>query len=316
MHSSIITRTVVTASMLVASGGTFAALIGLPLLDFPATVSNQTGTVDYNTATELFSIASAPAFVKFSAPAPPQLVTAVAGTPVLTVDILVGANGMITGGHPGEDLYVFGEVTDPTTNITYSGVLLTGEIADFGYLDLSEGTTDQYDMRFTLTGGALAPLFNGSDIGVNITSENSTFAGSFSLNFGGSCKATLGPIPAYGPLRGCTPGYWKQQQHFGQWPAAYTTNTRFEFVFGRDVLGAADPTLLEALRLNGGGVNALIRHSAAALLNAAHPGVNSNIAFNTPTEVIAAFQAAFDNGDYEPLKNLLESSNENGCPLN
>ena len=73
------------------------------------------------------------------------------------------------------------------------------------------------------------------------------------------------------------------------------------------------------MRLKKGGLNALIRHATAALLNAATPGVDPDPAFDTPAEVIAAFQAAFDSPDPEQieiLKDLLDDSNNLGCPLN
>ena len=55
-----------------------------------------------------------------------------------------------------------------------------------------------------------------------------------------------------------------------------------------------------------------MRHAVAALLNAASPGVNY---FYSEAEVIALVQDAFNTGDYETSKNLLEAQNEPGCPL-
>jgi hypothetical protein len=112
---------------------------------------------------------------------------------------------------------------------------------------------------------------------------------------------------------GCTPGYWRQDQHFDSW-VDYAPGDSFDVVFGRDVPGS--PTLLDAVWARGGGLNALMRHAVAALLNASNPDVNPVAAFNTPAEVIDAFQAAFDSGDYETTKNLFAASNEAGCPLN
>ncbi|MEM2760887.1 MAG: hypothetical protein QXW73_08900, partial [Nitrososphaerales archaeon] len=112
---------------------------------------------------------------------------------------------------------------------------------------------------------------------------------------------------------GCTPGFWKQPQHFDSW-VGFAPTDRFEAVFGRDVAG--DPTLLEAMELQGGGLNALIRHAVAALLSASSPDVNvGDPDIDTVAEVVAAFQAAFDSGIYEPMKNKFEASNEAGCPL-
>lgn len=111
--------------------------------------------------------------------------------------------------------------------------------------------------------------------------------------------------------QGCTPGYWKQEQHFDSW-AGYSPGDKFDAVFGRDATNP-DLTLLQALQQGGGGLKALMRHAVAALLNASNPGVNYPY---TTAQVISMFQAAFDSGSYEATKNRLEAANELGCPLN
>ena len=90
-------------------------------------------------------------------------------------------------------------------------------------------------------------------------------------------------------------------------------------MFGVDVTlraggqGTVDnPTLLDALQANGGGVNALARHAVSALLNASNPDVSSDF---TVAEVIALVQEAIESGDFETAKNLLAAANEQGCPL-
>jgi hypothetical protein len=119
------------------------------------------------------------------------------------------------------------------------------------------------------------------------------------------------PPPAGG--EGCTPGYWKQSQHFGSWKV-YTPDQTFQSVFGSSVFGSK--TLLQVLGQGGGGVIALGRHTVAALLNTANAGVDYDI--GTPAEVITAFNAAVAGG-----KNAIEAQhlifagfNEQGCPLN
>ena len=99
---------------------------------------------------------------------------------------------------------------------------------------------------------------------------------------------------------GCTPGFWKQPQHFDSW-VGYTPSQSFETVFDVDVTlrgqgqtTYATPTLLQALDANGGGVNALARHGVAALLNASNPDVE--FAFTT-AEVIALVHDAIVSGD-------------------
>lgn len=101
---------------------------------------------------------------------------------------------------------------------------------------------------------------------------------------------------------GCTPGYWKQEQHLESWgPTGYNPNDSFVDVFGVDL---GFETLWDAVNAKGGGVKKLARHGTAALLGAAHPGVAYPF---TVAEVIAAVQA----GDADALA----KANELGCPL-
>ena len=124
--------------------------------------------------------------------------------------------------------------------------------------------------------------------------------------------ATEIPVECAPPPRvtGCTPGYWKQDQHFDSW-VGYTPGESFEAVFGRDVPGA--PSLLAALQQGGGGLKALMRHATAALLNASNPKVTFPY---SASNVIALFQKAFDSGAYEATKDTFEGLNQTGCPLN
>lgn len=109
---------------------------------------------------------------------------------------------------------------------------------------------------------------------------------------------------------GCTPGYWKQSQHFDSWPAPYTPSTQFSAVFEDAFPGK---TLLQVLGQGGGGLIALGRHTVAALLNAASSGVSYNL---TVQQVIDGFNNVFPGGDYEGQKDLFAGYNEQGCPLN
>ncbi len=126
---------------------------------------------------------------------------------------------------------------------------------------------------------------------------------------------------------GCTPGYWKQEQHFGSWTSHVPDGdnaTSFFDAFGCsiDIMGKesgkgkptenTEPTLLQALAANGGGCNALARHAVAALLNAASSGVSYSL---TAGEIIAQVCPAIDNGCDESVKDTLASENELGCPL-
>ncbi len=110
------------------------------------------------------------------------------------------------------------------------------------------------------------------------------------------------PPPPHEGTEGCTPGFWKN--HLSAWAATpYDPGDDFDTTFGVDLFDP-DITLEQAVNLGGGGVNKLARHGVAALLSAAHPGVDYPF---TVAQVIALVQA----GDADAL----EEANELGCPL-
>src|SRR5690606_4234097 len=51
-------------------------------------------------------------------------------------------------------------------------------------------------------------------------------------------------------VHGCTPGYWKQKQHFDSW-IGFTQNQDYDAVFGVDAF-SPNRTLLQALSSGGG----------------------------------------------------------------
>ncbi len=107
-----------------------------------------------------------------------------------------------------------------------------------------------------------------------------------------------------GGTEGLTPGYWKQSHHFDDW-TGYSPNMNYNAVFG--VNDSSSLTLLGALGRGGGEKAALGRHAVAALLNAAHSGLD--YAF-TEAQVIAMVQQAYANGSFESVKNILAAENE------
>lgn len=108
---------------------------------------------------------------------------------------------------------------------------------------------------------------------------------------------------------GCTPGYWKQSQHFDSWPSPYTPGQAFSSVFANAFPGKS---LVQVLALQGGGLEALGRHAVSALLSAATFGDYGL----TTAQVISMFNAAYASGDYETTKNKFAALNEQLCPLN
>lgn len=89
--------------------------------------------------------------------------------------------------------------------------------------------------------------------------------------------------PALACKYSCTPGFWKQPQHFGYW-IGYSPTQKVGDVFNNAGLyGLEDDTLLEALDYPGGpdlkgGAQILLRASVAWLLNSAY---NSDLGGDT-----------------------------------
>jgi hypothetical protein len=120
------------------------------------------------------------------------------------------------------------------------------------------------------------------------------------------------PPPPPPPAKGCTPGYWKVKPHLDSWPATgFTTGQSFQSAFGVNAFPGM--TLHQVVSQGGGQLKALGRHTVAALLNSAHPGVPYGL---TTAQVIGAFQAAYASGDYEATKSIFETLNEMGCSIN
>lgn len=117
----------------------------------------------------------------------------------------------------------------------------------------------------------------------------------------------------------CSPGYWKQSQHFGNW-SGFSPDQSFSSVFGETITvmwsqkgkpaPVVDPTLLQALQANGGGINMLSRATVGALLNAAI--LDTTLSTD---EVIAAFQNAYPGTQsaYQALAGIYTT--EHNCPL-
>ena len=149
----------------------------------------------------------------------------------------------------------------------------------------------------TVRAGGTAMMLTGLEWGAVIMFYNSV---------------TPPPPPPPGGGEGCTPGYWKQSKHFDSWPAAYTPDMLFSSVFEEAFPGQ---TLLPVASNGGGGLDALGRHTVAALLNAGSTGVSYDF---TTADVIAKFNAVFPGtkNAYTGLKDTFEGFNTQGCPLN
>lgn len=112
---------------------------------------------------------------------------------------------------------------------------------------------------------------------------------------------------------GCTPGFWKTKPHQDDWiPTGYSQSQLYDDVFGVSNLVDGELTLLDAVSLIGNSYNSFVRHSVAALLNAAHPDIAYGL---TEAEVISKVQAAHSSGDFDSAKQEFEELNEQFCPI-
>jgi hypothetical protein len=119
---------------------------------------------------------------------------------------------------------------------------------------------------------------------------------------------------------GCTPGFWKQPQHFDSWPDGIDPLTFTLADAGFVGTGNQDTTLLAALSFQGGPTlqdakNILMRAAAAAYLN--------SIAVDYPlstAEVVSMVNDALASGDRATilaLAGVLDANNNGagGCPF-
>ena len=162
----------------------------LPLVNFTGPV----GSLTYDASTQSFDMV-APPLAFFDGVGTPKSILAPRST---DIHIKVDNAGNLIGGVPGDDFSLTGTIDMNGNGVAdagdISGTLLTGEVLQFGYED-SAGTTDKFDFRFQPTGGLLVnPYYQGKDIGISLTSENSNFTGTFSANFLGKPKGNVGPI--------------------------------------------------------------------------------------------------------------------------
>lgn len=175
-----------------------------------------------------------------------------------------------------------------------------------------DATVKVYSGGFT-TLLATVPLPDTGDGGMAVVPINVSDADSMIVDLNGS-----GAIDNIGisweeedeeEFQGCTPGFWKQEQHFDSW-VGYLPGDSFDAVFG--VTSSFGGTLLDALNLGGGDEYAFARHAVAALLNSTNPDVDY---LYSTASVIQMVQDAYDSGEFEDVKDAFELQNELGCSL-
>jgi hypothetical protein len=220
---------------------------------------------------------------------------------------------------------------------------VTVNLYDCGGTPLGTTTTDangyylfdmlmpgDYQVEFILPGDyVFSPQYQGADPALDSNADTVTGFSECVTLAAGDSNLTIDAgmyMPPGG--EGCTPGFWKNnadKKHAVAWvPTGYSPSDKFSDVFGVVITVRAggrrtitDPTLLQALKATGGGVDALARHAVAALLNAAHPLIAYGI--GNPAGVIALVHDALTSPDPDAIGDahtLLAGYNEAGCPIN
>jgi hypothetical protein len=195
-----------------------------------------------------------------------------------------------------------------------------------GYYLFSGLQPGSYTVTATPPSGFVATT--SSAFGTDTTDDSNASPASVTLGAANSKNLTIdfGFVATAGSGQGCTPGYWKQSQHFDSWKW-YTQSDMLDVVFGitakpyrstqnNNPSGAL--TLLQAIELNGNGdAEQLFRHGTAALLNSVY---QSGVSYPyTAAQVIQMVRDAWLSGDVakiEATHQALGAANEKGCPLN
>jgi hypothetical protein len=175
-----------------------------------------------------------------------------------------------------------------------------------------------------LGGFALATVITGvgfaTDTPSSSSSSSSTDGTTTITTTTTTTSTTTTTTPPPPGQEGCTPGFWKQPQHFDSWPSGVTPDMLVGDVFSAATGDFADATLLEALSFQGGpGVDGateiLLRAAVAAYLNSF--AVDYPL---TTAEVVSQVNAALASGSRSTmlaLASTLDANNNGiaGCPL-
>ncbi len=153
--------------------GAYSELIGVGSLNRRPR-SKFTGSVAFDAASRLVRVAGVPTTTEFAAtPGIPAGTRTHAVAPPSTLDLnvrVLDAQGLTYEG-VGPHAFSMSGAVDVNNNGTIepaeSGVMLTGDLIELGFNNAPAGRGDDaLDFRFRVTGGLLAPLYAGQNIGV------------------------------------------------------------------------------------------------------------------------------------------------------
>lgn len=178
-----------------------AGLLGVnpsyPQINF---VSTDPTSVTYDPNAQVFTVNSLPVNIVLS--------SSDSGALILSNSLQISFNtdGTFVSGTNGFTLTgQFTEVSNGVTN-QYSGTLLQGNVIAFGYTGADINGVADFDFRIQLTGGQIMSLFScANDFAITMTSQASSFTGSFTNAFNGSAEGVCGPDDTIPPTITCPP---------------------------------------------------------------------------------------------------------------
>jgi hypothetical protein len=158
-------------------------------------------SVSYDPGTQLFTVSSLPVNIVSS--------SSDSGTFILgnrSLQISFKTDGNFVSGTNGFTLTgQFTQVSNGVTN-QYNGTLLQGNVIAFGYVGADINSVAQFDFRIQLTGGQIMSLFDcANNFAISMTSQASSFTGSFTNAFNGSAEGLCGPEDTIPPTITCPP---------------------------------------------------------------------------------------------------------------
>lgn len=181
---------------------TQAALIGLspflPTIDF-----SGSGNISYQANTGVISISAEPTMLFSIDPfISSEIKHGLDNTPrTLSIQFQVDNYGnLIPNNTLAPNLTLTGSVDiDGDSVVDHSGILLTANITQFGFLDNPSGD-DKFDLNFDSIGGPLAYLYTGHNLASLVISEAShvyvnPFSGNFNSNWQAQAKGIIGLSP-------------------------------------------------------------------------------------------------------------------------
>lgn len=173
------------------AGAAQAALLNSTLAA-PTIAYDSGGTMTFDASSGALNVDATPLAILFA----DSSLAFVDAPRSMQIRLLVNGGAASSNGD-SDDLMVQGSIdADGDGNPDYSGTLLTGKIVAFGY-EYTGTTVSSFDYIFAVTGGSMAGSYPSGYVGVTQTSENSTFTGSFAVNFAGQAKGNIGLLATH-----------------------------------------------------------------------------------------------------------------------